>query len=168
MERLFYYTAMEGDTGRLSRQNRRKKRPGGLAFQFKKRGRERVDFERAKLPEGDKADRLVERALFLAATGYTYVEERVETAEKTGEKVIRTRKQVGPSVTAIALWLSHRMPERWGDGVNIVQENNLLTLLRAELEGGETDGVSSVQPQAATGADLVEQAGAAPEGRPAL
>ena len=120
-----------------------------------------MDFERAKLPEGEKADRLVERALFLAATGYTYVEEKVETAEKTGEKVTRTRKQVSPSVSAIALWLSHRMPERWGDGVNIVQENNLLTLLRAELEGGETDGVSGVQPEAAAGADVVAETGGA-------
>ena len=84
-----------------------------------------------------------------------------ETAEKTGEKVTRTRKQVSPSVSAIALWLSHRMPERWGDGVNIVQENNLLTLLRAELEGGETDGVSGVQPEAAAGADVVAETGGA-------
>lgn len=152
---------MESDAGRLSRLNRREKETRRFGFPIKEQGRERVDFERAKLPEGKKADRLVERALFLAATGYTYVEEKVETAEKTGEKVTRTRKQVSPSVSAIALWLSHRMPERWGDGVNIVQENNLLTLLRAELEGGETDGVSGVQPEAAAGADVVAETGGA-------
>ena len=150
---------MESDAGRLSRLNRREKETRWFGFPIKEQGRERVDFERAKLPEGEKADRLVERALFLAATGYTYVEEKVETAEKTGEKVTRTRKQVSPSVSAIALWLSHRMPERWGDGAAEVPENNLLTLLREELEGGEGDGVSAVQPEAAPGDDLVAGAG---------
>lgn len=150
---------MESDAGRLSRLNRREKETRRFGFPIKEQGRERVDFERAKLPEDEKADRLVERALFLAATGYTYVEEKVETAEKTGEKVTRTRKQVSPSVSAIALWLSHRMPERWGNGAAEVPENNLLALLREELEGGEDDGVSAVQSEAAPGDDLVAGAG---------
>ncbi len=127
-----------------------------------------MDFERGRLPEGAAADRLVERALFLAATGYTYVEERVETAEKTGEKVTKTRKQVAPSVTAIALWLSHRMPERWGDGGAEAAENNLLALLREELEGGERIGISRLQPETAAGADLVEPVPTAAEGRDPL
>ncbi len=62
---------------------------------------------------GEEADRLVERALFLMATGYAYTEERRSEGEK-GEKIVRTRKQVPPNASAIALWLSHRMPERWG------------------------------------------------------
>lgn len=140
----------------------------GCPVPKERKGRELVDFERGRLPEGAAADRLVERALFLAATGYTYVEERVETAEKTGEKVTKTRKQVAPSVTAIALWLSHRVPERWGDGATEATENNLLTLLREELRGGERIGVSSLQPETAAGTDLVESAPAGAEGRDSL
>ena len=113
-----------------------------------------MDFLKGKVPEGEAADRLVERALFLMATGYTYTEERREEGEK-GEKIVRTRKQVPPSATAIAMWLSHRMPERWGDGAAETPENNLLTLLRHELEGGEGGAVSAVQPEAAPGDDLV-------------
>ena len=121
-----------------------------------------MDFLRGKVPEGAGADRLVERALFLAATGYCYTEERREITEKgeeRTEKITRTRKQTAPSVTAIALWLSHRMPERWGNGAAEVPENNLLALLREELEGGEDDGVSAVQSEAAPGDDLVAGAG---------
>ena len=124
-----------------------------------------MDFERGRMPKDGDADRLVERALFLAATGYTYIEERVETAEKTGEKITRTRKQVAPSISAIAMWLSHRQPERWGDGAGEQAENNLLALLRAELEGGEGVGVSSLQSEAEAGADVVAEAGAATAGR---
>lgn len=124
-----------------------------------------MDFERGRMPKDGDADRLVERALFLAATGYTYIEERVETGEKTGEKITRTRKQVAPSVSAIAMWLSHRMPERWGDGAGLQAENNLLTLLRAELEGGEGTGVSSLQPEAEAGDAVVADAGNPSEGR---
>ena len=65
-----------------------------------------MDFLRGKVPDGEEADRLVERALFLMATGYTYTEERREEGEK-GEKIVRTRKQVPPNASAIALWLSH-------------------------------------------------------------
>lgn len=115
-----------------------------------------MDFLRGKVPEGEAADKLVERALFLAATGYVYTEERREITEKGGEKITRTRKQTAPSVTAIALWLSHRMPERWGDGAAKQPENNLIALLRQELEGGDGDGVSALQSQAEDGPDLVE------------
>lgn len=120
-----------------------------------------MDFLRGKMPEGAAADELVERALFLAATGYCYTEEKRETTEKGGEKITRTRKQTAPSVSAIALWLSHRMPDKWGDGGTVLPENNLLTLLRVELEGGEGDEVSGLQSQAAHGADLVAPPGTA-------
>lgn len=119
-----------------------------------------MDFLRSRLPEGGQADALVERALFLAATGYCYTEERRESTEKGGEKIIRTRKQTAPSVTAIALWLSHRMPEKWGDGACRQEENNLLTLLRAELEGGKENGVSGLQSETAQDPDLVAGPGA--------
>lgn len=122
-----------------------------------------MDFLRGKVPEGAAADALVERALFLAATGYCYTEERREITEKGGEqteKITRTRKQTAPSVTAIALWLSHRAPERWGEGAAALPaENNLLTLLRQELEGGGGDGISALQSQAEDGPDLVAAAG---------
>ena len=93
-----------------------------------------MDFLRGKMPAGKEADALVERALFLAATGYCYTEEKRETTEKGGEKVTRTRKQTAPSVSAIAMWLSHRMPDTWGDGAGAAAENNLLTLLRSPIE----------------------------------
>ena len=138
-----------------------------MGFQSDER-RDGVDFLRARLPEGAAADALVERALFLAATGYCYTEVKRETTDKGGEKVTRTRKQTAPSVSAIALWLSHRMPEKWGDGAAVMPENNLLTLLRAELEGGEGDEISGLQPQAAHGADLVAEAELGEPGRDSL
>ena len=124
-----------------------------------------MDFLRGKLPEGAQADAQVERALFLAATGYCYTEEKREITDKGGEKITRTRKQTAPSVTAIALWLSHRMPDKWGDGGGRMPENNLLTLLRRELEGGESDGVSELQSETAHGPDLVEGPGIQGQGR---
>ena len=115
-----------------------------------------MDFQRGKMPAPQEADALVERALFLAATGYYYTEEKRETTEKGGEKVTRTRKQTAPSVSAIAMWLSRRMPDTWGDSASGGVENNLLTLLRSAWEGGESDGVSAIQSQTTAGADLVE------------
>ena len=50
------------------------------------RGRDDVDFCGARCPR-EAADKLVERALFLAATGYVYTEERREITEKGGEKI---------------------------------------------------------------------------------
>lgn len=123
-----------------------------------------MDFLRGKVPREEEANALVERALFLAATGYQYTEERHETTDK-GEKITRVRKLASPSVTAIALWLSHRMPDRWGDAIADAPENNLLTLLRGELEGGGCDGVSTLQPQAEDGDDLVAGSGADGAGR---
>ena len=125
-----------------------------LDFQFKEVGK--LDFDRGKVPEGAQADALVERALFLAATGYWYTEVRQEITDKQ-EKTVRTRKQAPPNLTAVALWLSHRCPERWGDGAETPPENNLLALLRRELEGGDSDGISGLQPQAAPDDDLVAQ-----------
>ena len=117
-----------------------------------------MDFLRGKVPDGEEADRLVERALFLMATGYAYTEERREGGRE-GRKD-RPHPQAGAAQrVGHCPWLSHRMPERWGNGAAEVPENNLLTLLREELEGGEDDGVSAVQSEAAPGDDLVAGAG---------
>ena len=112
-----------------------------------------MDFDRAKVPEN--ADDLVERALFLAATGYWYTEVRRESTEKTGVKVTRIRKQAAPSTTAAALWLSRRRPECWGDAAAKAEENNLLALIRSELEGGDDHDLPDPQPEAAADHDLV-------------
>ena len=117
--------------------------------------------EMVSLIEGGKVDEVLfkDDAIYITPVeGYTYTEERREEGEK-GEKIVRTRKQVPPNASAIALWLSHRMPERWGNGAAEVPENNLLALLREELEGGEDDGVSAVQSEAAAGDDVVAGAG---------
>ncbi len=124
-----------------------------------------MDFTRGKLPGDAEANALVERALFLAATGYWYTEEKRETSEKGGEKVTRTRKQAAPNVSAIALWLSHRVPERWGDETEPPSENNLFAMLREEWEGGEGDEVSAIQSQTKAGHDLVETEGIPQAGR---
>ncbi len=117
-----------------------------------------MDFFRARLPDDAQANALVERALFLAATGYSYVEERTESSDKGGDKVTRTKKQVAPSVSAISLWLGRRMPEKWGDAAMQTPENNLLILLRQAWEGGAADAVSALQSQAGAGDDVVEYA----------
>ena len=98
-----------------------------------------MDFIKGRMPQGAAADALVERALFLACTGYSYTEEKRETTEKGGEKVTRTKKFASPSVAAITLWLTHRMPEKWGEVQPATPENNLIQLLREQLEKGEGD-----------------------------
>lgn len=124
-----------------------------------------MDFTRGKLPGDAEANALVERALFLAATGYWYTEEKRESSDKGGEKITRTRKQTAPNVSAIALWLNHRVPERWGEETEPPSENNLFALLREAWEGGEGDEVSAIQSQAEAGHDLVEAEGVPPTGR---
>lgn len=100
-----------------------------------------MDFIKGRMPRGEAADALVERALFLAATGYSYTEEKRETTEKGGEKVTRTKKYASPSVAAITLWLTHRMPQKWGEVAPATPENNLIDLLRAQLEEGAGDAL---------------------------
>ena len=95
-----------------------------------------MDFIKGKMPEGDRADELVERALFLAATGYSYTEEKREVTDKGAEKITKTRKVVSPSVSAISLWLTHRRPDKWGEVTAALPENNLGDLLRQYLEDG--------------------------------
>ena len=60
------------------------------------RRRDGVDFLRGKVPEGAGADRLVERALFLAATGYCYTEERREITEKGEERTEKITRASPP------------------------------------------------------------------------
>lgn len=69
----------------------------------------------AALERGRSADYAVENALLKRALGYEYVEERVETGEKGGQKVIQTTKLVPPDPAAQLFWLKNRRPDRWRD-----------------------------------------------------
>lgn len=100
-----------------------------------------MDFVKGRMPQGTAADEQVERALFLACTGYSYVEEKRETTEKGGEKVTRTKKYASPSVAAITLWLTHRQPEKWGEVRGAAPDNNLPELLRTLLKEGAGDAL---------------------------
>lgn len=78
------------------------KRAHGDISDALKKGKEVVDFE-------------VENALLKRALGYEYTEERIETSQKDGTKVIQTVKHVAADVTAQIFWLKNRMPDRWRD-----------------------------------------------------
>ncbi len=64
-----------------------------------KRGKEVVDYE-------------VENALLKRAQGYEYEEIRIET-DGENKKITKTRKHIPPDVTAIAIWLNNRKPDKY-------------------------------------------------------
>lgn len=64
----------------------------------------------------DRADELVENALFKRAIGYEYTEVVKERA-KNGRLVVvkETVKENAPNVTAQIFWLQNRKPDQWKD-----------------------------------------------------
>ena len=88
---------------------------------------------------GEMADAQVENALLRRALGYRYTE---VTEEENGSGVKRreTHKYEPPNLTAIKLWLSCRLPEKWGARVGEVDAQDKLNALLAALDaqaGGE-------------------------------
>jgi transcriptional regulator with XRE-family HTH domain len=60
------------------------------------------------------ADYEVENALHRRATGYEYLEEKVEIQGKR-RTVTQTLKHISPDVGAAAFWLKNRRPDKWRD-----------------------------------------------------
>ena len=114
---------------------------------------------RALETDPEVADSQVESALLKKALGYESREYKVERNAKGECKEVETTKQVGPDMTAIALWLKKRRPERWGDEAPAGPrpENNLMEELEGELD---TDAIPELQPPAEGSTDLVAQTGA--------
>lgn len=114
---------------------------------------------RALETDPEVADSQVESALLKKALGYESREVKVERNAKGECKEVETTKQVGPDMSAIALWLKKRRPERWGDEApgGPRPENNLMEELEGELD---TDAIPELQPPAEGGTDLVAQTGA--------
>ncbi len=67
-----------------------------------KKGKEVVDIQ-------------VENALLKRAMGFDYLEERIETSDKDGVKVVQTLKHVPGDTTAQIFWLKNRRPDNWRD-----------------------------------------------------
>lgn len=98
----------------------------------------------------------VENALLQKALGYESVEKKVEISAKGERKEVETTKQVAPDMSAIALWLKKRRPEKWGDYIRDAPkpENNLAQVLE---EGGiQPSEIPELQPPSTSDADLVE------------
>lgn len=72
-------------------------------------------------------DRQVENALLKRATGYEYIETKIE--EEFGEitKKVTTIKQVAPDVTAQIFWLKNRKPKQWRDKRGVDLNGSLKT-----------------------------------------
>ena len=84
------------------------------------------------------ANAQVEEALLRRALGYAYTE---TVEEENGENVKRrkTHKYEPPNITAIKLWLSCRLPERWGARLGETDTQDKLDALLAAL-GAEAGG----------------------------
>jgi len=61
-----------------------------------------------------KADRLVERALYERACGYSYQEERICNTSG-GPEVVKTTKHYPPDPVSMIFWLKNRQPDNWSD-----------------------------------------------------
>lgn len=113
----------------------------------------------------DVVDRQVENALLKRALGYSYTEVRVEESEKDGQKVTRTKKFIPPDTTAQIFWLKNRKPKDWRDkppeapDPNAKSDNGLMAALEESAKEAFPDGVFDVQPETATGDDMVEAPG---------
>ena len=93
-------------------------------------------------PARDRARRPTRRwraALLRRALGYRYTEV-VEEENGGGVKRRETHKYEPPNITAIKLWLSCRLPEKWGARVGEADAQDRLDALLAALDaqaGGE-------------------------------
>ena len=94
--------------------------------------------EAALRTTGEMADAQVENALLRRALGYRYTE---VTEEENGSGVKRreTHKYEPPNITAIKLWLSCRLPEKWGARLGEADARGKLDALLAAL-GAQADG----------------------------
>lgn len=81
----------------------------------------------------DIVDLEVENAVFKRATGYDYVEEKIEY--ECGVEVKRTviNKHVPPDVGAAAFWLKNRRPDKWRDKQQI--EADVDTNIEVKFDG---------------------------------
>lgn len=87
---------------------------------------------------GDMADRLVEKALFKRAVGYTQTE-RVSQLSKEGdmELVKVVEKEVMPSTTAQIFWLKNRCGYEWdGRTEDDEDEGGVVMLPEVNRNGG--------------------------------
>lgn len=100
----------------------------------------------------------VENALLKRALGYDYQEERIETSDKDGTKVVQTIKHVAPDVGAAAFWLKNRRPDRWRDKpapeAAEQPENNLFAQMEKSLHE-----LRETEPEAASDPPVVEDPG---------
>ena len=87
---------------------------------------------------GEMADAQVEDALLRRALGYAYTE---TVEEENGDAVKRraTHKYEPPNITAIKIWLSCRLPEKWGARLGEADARGKLDALLAAL-GAQADG----------------------------
>ena len=95
--------------------------------------------EEALSASREAVDAQVEAALLRRALGYTYTE-AVEEESGSGLKRRETHKYEPPNLTAIKLWLSCRLPEKWGARVGEADAQDKLDALLAALDaqaGGE-------------------------------
>lgn len=95
--------------------------------------------EAALRTTGEAADAQVENALLRRALGYRYTE-IVEDENGGVVKRRETQKYEPPNITAIKLWLSCRLPEKWGARVGEADAQDRLDALLAALDaqaGGE-------------------------------
>ena len=95
--------------------------------------------EAALRTTGEAADAQVEDGAFAPRAGLPYTE-AVEEENGGGVKRRETHKYEPPNLTAIKLWLSCRLPEKWGARVGEADAQDKLDALLAALDaqaGGE-------------------------------
>lgn len=96
-------------------------------YRYKK---EFPEFSEALKNGKEKADYIVQNALFNSAIGFAYYEEGITN---TGE--VRTvQKFCKPNVTAQVFWLKNRCPNKWRDKTEVTQDITQTVLFSGEDE----------------------------------
>lgn len=89
------------------------------------------EIEAAVMDGKEKADRVVENALYKRATGYSYEE---VFRNEDGKVVKRVTKDVAPDVTAAIFWLKNRKPEFWRDRKEVAVDADIDASAKAMAE----------------------------------
>lgn len=116
-----------------------------------KRGREIIDYK-------------VENALLKSALGYKTKEVKVTTVMRFGKVIETTKdvtnKEVAPNVSAINMWLTNRLPDKWKKNrdqvIDLDDEDTSIQVTVTRANSSNIEGVKQ-QPKAPNNEDEIDE-----------